>query len=74
MFGLKIFVQIQTFQQRPFAPLRNFCHPGDIPYPQQSDVNVYYPSIIISPVLRKYLSTRFSSRVFSSETNLSSDD
>ena len=36
MLGLNIFVRIQTFWQRPFAPSRNFCHPaGDIPYPHQ---------------------------------------
>ena len=26
MLGLKIFVQLQTFQRRPFLPLHNFCH------------------------------------------------
>ena len=29
MFGLKIFVRIQTFRQRLFAPPPNFCHPDD---------------------------------------------
>ena len=29
MLGLKIFVRIQTFRQRPFAPSPNFCHPDD---------------------------------------------
>ena len=39
MLGLKIFGRAQTFCQRPFAPSRNFCHPGshnslrDIHYP-----------------------------------------
>ena len=26
MFGLKVFVQIQTFRRMPFVPLHNFCH------------------------------------------------
>ena len=29
MFGLKIFVRIQTFRQRLFAPPPKFCHPDD---------------------------------------------
>ena len=28
MFGLKIFVRVQTFRRGPPLPLRNFCHPG----------------------------------------------
>ena len=28
MFGLKIFVWVQTFWWRPFAHSRNFCHPA----------------------------------------------
>ena len=27
MLGLKIFVQVQAFRRKPFAPLHNFCHP-----------------------------------------------
>ena len=29
LLGLKIFVRIQTFRQRLFAPPPNFCHPDD---------------------------------------------
>ena len=28
MFGLKIFVRVQTFRRVPPVLLRNFCHPG----------------------------------------------
>ena len=28
MFGLKIFVRVQTFQRGPPVPPHNFCHPG----------------------------------------------
>ena len=28
MLGLKIFVRVQTFRQRPFVPSHNFCHPA----------------------------------------------
>ena len=34
MLGLKIFVRIQTFRQRPFAPSRNFWHPSTCLSPQ----------------------------------------
>ena len=30
MLGLNIFVRVQTFRQRPFAPLHNFCHPVEL--------------------------------------------
>ena len=29
LLGLKIFVRIQIFRQRLFAPPPNFCHPDD---------------------------------------------
>ena len=38
MLGLKIFVRDQTFRQRPFVPLHNFCHSG-----RQYKINVNYP-------------------------------
>ena len=33
MLGLKIFVQIQTFQRWPFVPSHNFCHPVIVWFP-----------------------------------------
>ena len=38
MLGLKIFVRDQTFRQRPFVPLHNFCLSG-----RQYKINVNYP-------------------------------
>ena len=35
MLGPEIFVRVQTFWQRPFVPLHNFCHP-DSQYTSQS--------------------------------------
>ena len=29
MFGLKIFVRLQTFRRRPFVPSHNLCHPAE---------------------------------------------
>ena len=36
MFGLKIFVRVQTFRRVPPVLPRNFCHPGYISYNFQS--------------------------------------
>ena len=30
MLGLRIFVQVQTFQRRPFVPSHNFCRPDTV--------------------------------------------
>ena len=32
MFGLKIFIRVQTFWRGPPVPPRNFCHPGSWAY------------------------------------------
>ena len=43
MLRLKIFVQIQTFWQRPFVPSHNFCHPVD-QFHWASQINVQLKS------------------------------
>ena len=41
MLGLKNFVQVQTFQWRPFMPLHNFCYPIDeFHWASQTDVQL----------------------------------
>ena len=43
MLGLKIFVRVQTFRRRAFAPSYNFCH-----------LELYYIILMTTPIILKF--------------------
>ena len=47
MFGLKIFVRVQTFRRGPSVPLHNFCHPGCICKGKSLKMHVFIVNVLL---------------------------